>query len=1354
MSNLPQHNLFDDIQRLCRDYRRQLRGGADVRLQDYLDRVDADSREMLFQNLLHIDIEFRRRSGKEQTSDEYIADFPQYARLIRQAFFESTVLSADPSLDTPAERPTAQFPDVPAGRRLGDYELLRQIGRGAFGAVYKAKHLHRGDIVALKLLPRPVDGGADSSRDADRLHRFRREFRALCEVNHPHLVGMQSLEVDGSQWFFTMDLIEGTDFLDFVRPGGQLDLPRLRTAGRQLAEGIAALHRQHIVHRDLKPGNVMVDRNGRVVILDFGLVVEERQQADFTVVMTRYGFAGTPLYAAPEQLLGDSNAASDWYAVGVMLYEALLGTPPFRGSGAELLQVKSSTDAPSLVGEPGVPDDLGELVDSLLRRDPVQRPDDATVLRSLGATPDSDSRDSNDSSSDSVESSSRRALIGREAELKTLQSLYQRLMNDRQSQAVFIHGLSGEGKTSLVDEFLSSIRTDNRSLVLSGRCYDRESVPFKAIDSLMDSLVLFLRGRSEAEVRSWLPDEIELLARLFPMLRRVTPIGELIPSRRETQDTRQLRHRAFAALRDLLAAISASTPIILFIDDLQWGDGDSATAMRDVLQPPDAPAVMLLGTYRSDEAAESPFLKEWADYRGVTELELSQHTIEIGPLSEEQCLNLLAVRFGSDPVSVRQQAHVLFEGTRGNPYFLDQLLEGSDPQSGTVTAVPLSELIDRRLQRLPTTAGPLLKVIAVAGQALTLSEAAAVADQATVAMSTVTHMRNERLVRLIGSGDDATVDTYHDKIRETVLVGLPDTEQRELHLRFAEFLLAETPDNAGTDDETRQTHGRVYDLAFHLMEAGDQRAFAYQLAAGVAALREYAMETSLEYLSNAHDLLPAGADASTRFRLFFSLAEACQGLDRLQEARGYYERALPVAPSELAAARCEYGVSKGLARMGEVLEAQRYANLAFSRFGEAVPQTQIGQLLGLMRSFFEFHVIPAPILRKYRKWGSDPNAEAFLAYAFSSCHYAFLTSSLMQLTVMVRTSAIAKRSSQSVARSLNISQYAGMYSGMGFPRLGRHYLRIADRSNDESASPLAQSLIAHNVGANLFFLGQLDEAEAVLNDGLPNLQRTRHYSAGMSLHWLRHIASVRGNADVIERIATEELRFGEATNETSTIAYSRYGLADALSRKGEFVQAIQLGKLALKGLQSTGLTTAQIARQELGRAQLQGSDYDGAEATLEQNCHIVLNGLMYLEVYLDSFSLYVEALLGPTWSGRHHSQPVAKKRLTRRWARIARWFCGRFPTLRPHAYRVSGRTAFADARRRKAKRYFDEAVRSAEKVGAEYELARALIDRSWLGLPDADADRERGLALLQELNCVLPEAEVKQLEDSSRVGNS
>src|SRR5262249_5366328 len=150
---------------------------------------------------------------------------------------------------------------IPAASRLGDYRLLRELGHGGMGYVYEAVHVHRGNRVALKTLP-TLDGAA--------LHRFKREFRALADVNHPNLVRLHTVEADGAQGFFPRPLVEGAPSPRRVGPGGVLGGPRLRASLTQLVTGVMALHARHIIHRDLKPSNVLVSHDGRVVVLDFG----------------------------------------------------------------------------------------------------------------------------------------------------------------------------------------------------------------------------------------------------------------------------------------------------------------------------------------------------------------------------------------------------------------------------------------------------------------------------------------------------------------------------------------------------------------------------------------------------------------------------------------------------------------------------------------------------------------------------------------------------------------------------------------------------------------------------------------------------------------------------------------------------------------------------------------------------------------------------------------------------------------------------------------------------------------------------------------------------------------------------
>jgi serine/threonine protein kinase len=298
-----------------------------------------------------------------------------------------------------------------AGER---FRIVRRIGEGGMGVVYEAHDEELDTSVALKTL-RDVDPHA--------LLRLKHEFQVLLDLSHPNLVRLGELFARDGHWFFTMEMVDGVDFLAYVwrrsssqheplpasgceedvlsptldagASPGSYDAPppsirawapafdedRLRHALRQLASGLAALHAAGKVHRDVKPSNVLVDESGRVVLLDFGLATDahDHRRSDL-------GAVGTVAYMAPEQALsGTVGPAADWYAVGVVLYEALTGRVPFDGRPLQVLFEKQAREpAPPSAVAAGVPADLDGLCIELLRFDPAARPTGSEILRRLG----------------------------------------------------------------------------------------------------------------------------------------------------------------------------------------------------------------------------------------------------------------------------------------------------------------------------------------------------------------------------------------------------------------------------------------------------------------------------------------------------------------------------------------------------------------------------------------------------------------------------------------------------------------------------------------------------------------------------------------------------------------------------------------------------------------------------------------------------------------------------------------------------------------------------------------------------------------------------------------------------------
>src|SRR6185312_10879996 len=306
---------------------------------------------------------------------------------------------------------------------------------------------------------------------------------------------------------------------------------------RQFARAVVALHAEGILHRDLKPSNVMITAEGRLFVLDFG-VAERLNQ--FGESSQHSNVSGTAAYMAPEQAAGEAlSPAADWYAMGVMLYEALSGKRPFEGSFQTLLRDKQKLDPPPLGADIVERDaELAELCMDLLRREPAHRPKGAEVIARLGG------------SSASVAFSPKRvAFVGRESQLATLRSAFAGAERGATKVALIV-GKSGMGKSALAGHFLAELESRGDVLVLSGRCYESESLPFKAFDSIVDSLARYLTERTTAEVNRVLPRGVSALAQIFPVLNQVAAIGAAI-ERHPVREARELRQRAFGALREL-----------------------------------------------------------------------------------------------------------------------------------------------------------------------------------------------------------------------------------------------------------------------------------------------------------------------------------------------------------------------------------------------------------------------------------------------------------------------------------------------------------------------------------------------------------------------------------------------------------------------------------------------------------------------------------------------------------------------------------------------------------------------------------------------------------------------------------
>ena len=940
--------------------------------------------------------------------------------------------------------------ESPAWAGTSRYEVLRCIGRGGMGVVYEAFDRERSRRVAIKTLLRFSPGA---------LYLFKQEFRTLANVLHPNLVQLHELvasETDGV--FFTMELVPGQDFRVYTqrpdartasrlpppttegRPSGGVtqrvsgmlpvdspssprldlqperttspaDLDRLRGALRQLAEGVHALHSAGKVHRDIKPSNVLVTEEGRVVLLDFGVATELSRVVDERLLESH--LVGTPEYMAPEQALDEPlTAASDWYGVGVLLYEGLVGKPPFVGDATDVLYRKALLDPPApreLVD--GVPEDLDTLCCNLLQRAPEDRWTGRKVLRWLGRA---EGQHPSPPPSSGRGSGSR--LIGRRAELLALHEAFEATRAGA-SVIVRVSGASGMGKSALVQHFLDELVGRGDAVALRGCAYERESVAYKAVDGVIDALSRCLITLEQRGDRVPLPADAWALACLFPVLRRVDAIASL-PSG-ALDDPQVVRQRAFVALRALLASLAELHPMVLHMDDVQWGDVDSATLLREVMRPPLGPPLLLVLGYRDGQDSEaSPFLEELLEH-GLGGLDVRD--VPVSALGLEDARQLALDLIGSEDETARRVADAIARGAGGSAYFVEDLARSVHahglPSSAEAFVVDsgatLDQMIDRRVAQLGDSARRVLELVAIHGRpvsAAILRDSARLTDDLD---SLVNDLRGRHFVHLVARDGREMVETTHDRIRETVVAALSADTARSHHRRLA--LAYES-----------QKHVDAEALVVHWCDAGEpERATVHAERAADQASEKLAFDRAVYLYRLTLAALPAQSFDALRVRV--RLAEALGWAGRGAEAASIYLEAARTAPAERRSALEEAGANQ-LLMCGQIEEGSRILRAALARFGRGGPRSAASAVLWFVIYSAWLRVVGLRFVERDES-ECPPQVREHLAALYAAVTGLTLVDTVVGVSLLARFLVLALRTGDrpavAAAASLTAAQLAG-----------------------------------------------------------------------------------------------------------------------------------------------------------------------------------------------------------------------------------------------------------------------------------------------------------------------------------------
>ena len=739
----------------------------------------------------------------------------------------------------------------------GRYALLKKLGEGGKGIVYKARDTALNRVVAIKMLKSAVASGEAYSR-------FMIEAQAVAKLNHPNIVSIYDIGKEDGKQFFVLEFVDGESLRDLMEtyPEGKCDIDTVLRIGMDVCSALQYAHSEKVLHRDIKPENVMIAKEGTTKLMDFGLAKMVGQPK-----VTQEGvIVGTVAYVAPEVALGKSaDARSDLYSLGAVLYEALSGKPPFQGDDPIKVIFGHIHDMPVPLGRLNskVPQALADCVMKLLEKEPEKRYQSTEdLLKTMREISEEFLKETLvPTHKPSIVVPVPRPIAGREIqlidrveEMNLLRQAVDKAVRGEGS-LVFLCGEAGIGKTRLTRELRAYARLRGMQ-VLYGRCpalFRMDGVPPYVLWSgvLRDYLEA---GSPEQLYRvvGFYPAEV---AKLVPELKqRLTAIPQSLPISPEHE-----RDRLFEAVSQFIINVSKEGPLLLVLDDLQWTDQTSLLLMHYLARGIYKTPLLLLGAYRETDIDEkhplSPVLTELNRERLLQSVSLKRMPFKDVSEMIRQILE-------QDEIP-KEFCELLYEKTRGNPFFVEEIVKSLREEeviyreedkwkfkeiSKIEFPKTVKDVIKARISRLDDECQNILTMASFIGNDFTFEALCGVTgieeDKLLETMERILKggLVRERVIR----GED--VYSFSDVIvRDVVHEEVSHLRHKKLHGAVGHAL---------EKVYAKRIDEHFSELALHFLESGEKdKALDYFLKAAEKAQKVYAYSEAFSYFQHALELL-------------------------------------------------------------------------------------------------------------------------------------------------------------------------------------------------------------------------------------------------------------------------------------------------------------------------------------------------------------------------------------------------------------------------------------------------------------------------------------------------------------------
>lgn len=793
------------------------------------------------------------------------------------------------------------------GKKLADrYEIMRELGRGGMGIVYLARDPLLDRDVAVKIV-------TPAYLSPEGIERFKREAKTVAKMDHPAVVVVHDIGEEDGSLFFVMPYVVGTNLRSFLEDRS-LSLGEVLDIGIQVAEALEYSHTQGIVHRDIKPENIMLTRQQpegiRVRITDFGLAMAATEHR-----LTLSGaLVGTIAYLSPEQLSAQVvDGRSDIYSLGAVLYECLVGQPPFTGDvRSTLYRIVHEIPQPLRLLLDWVEEDLEVIVMQCLDKDPLRRPQRAwevaeSLTRFRHKLQESEWQRKVYSSS-TVNRLHHRpdvSLVGREKEFVELQRRLNLALTG-ECQFVVVTGEPGIGKSRLLEELENLVRL-RKLPVFHGRFVELDqSFPYQGFCEVIQESFRSMRNTSGPLDFTDLAPE---LLSLFPVLTEIEELrSSMAASKRSVpaNEARKVEDRTyiFELLARALARIAGGKPMAILLEDLHAADV-SVEALQYIIRRLSPTPTLFVATYRATEVDKGhPLIRMLDGFQGDRRFSL----VRLGPLSTQDHRAFIEGMIGTRKID-DAFADRLYAATEGNPYFTKELVRSLLDSKGIIREdsgswvlssetgissetlpATVQQTIKKRIERLPKDMKDLLSIASVLGKTFELRDLEMLIEE-TGTEDLVDRLVEEGFLEEVRQSKGDRLNFSSGILRDVLYAGLTSRKRRSIHCKYAEELEKR---NSGRLE-------RVYPQLMHNYLHGDvpEKVVEYGLKLAGKSLEAYSAEDAIRSVRIVLDSLEevGGENQSleAKARMILSEAQRMTGnidaaLKELAEAIQIHER--------------------------------------------------------------------------------------------------------------------------------------------------------------------------------------------------------------------------------------------------------------------------------------------------------------------------------------------------------------------------------------------------------------------------------------------------------------------------------